>query len=446
MLDQCKYKSPVDGWCCTEDVYDAQGHCVFHTSFSNTNDCDQAGRFEARLTDSTVEIIRLDGAKFASGLKFDRVYEKSISFANAEFSPDVSFDNAVFNGEITIFESVNFKGHTSFKGVRFNASNKTSFGKTIFTRGAVFDQAKFNSKKSSFSEAHLSGHGLQSFKGIEFYSDEVSFEGATFLGKTLFHGSEPNKAFLGGHVNFKKVKIDIPGQGGEIEFKWANLSKTEFLETDLSKITFLEITWDHRYNRNSILGFGLWRSRLFDEEQWRIAAKEQKGTEEDEKYLFQLSQMYRVLKDYYKNTGENQLVGHFNYGWMEILLHQEANKRKTWFGKKLFPFWLRLYKATSGFGEDYALAIIILLLSIFDAAIFYWYLGVPSLNGELPSSWEQFANSLLYSFQAGTLSRVEFYKVENLPLAVRCLHLIESILVPAQFAFFVIALRNRYRR
>lgn len=156
--------------------------------------------------------------------------------------------------------------------------------------------------------------------------------------------------------------------------------------------------------------------------------------------------MYRALKDYYKKTGENQLVGHFNYGWMEILLFQEANKQKTWLGRKLFPFWLRLYKGTSGFGEDYALAMSVLLVLIFYPAILYWYLGVPVLTRGLPSSWEQFANSLLYSFQAGTLSRVELYKVENIPLVARCFHLIESIIVPAQFAFFVIALRNRYRR
>lgn len=278
MPDQCKYKSPVDGWSCPEEADDIDGNCIFH-SRNNTKDPDTLKeRFEARLTDTTDEFVRFDGAVFVGDIPFkDRTYEKSISFANAEFSPNVSFDNAVFNGEKTIFDDVSFKGHALFKGVQFNASNETSFGKTIFMRGAVFDQAKFHSKKISFSEARLSGHGSQSFKGVEFYSDEISFESATFLAKTSFHGSEPNKVFLGGHVNFKKVKIGIPEQSGEIEFKWANLSKTEFLETDLSKITFLEVTWDHRYNRNSILGFGLWRSRLFDEEQWRVARKNKKA-------------------------------------------------------------------------------------------------------------------------------------------------------------------------
>lgn len=448
MPEKCKYESLIDGWCCPEEAHDKDGYCIFHSR--NIKDPDiLKERFEARLVDTVDEFVRLDGAVFVGDIPFkDRVYEKSISFENAEFSTEVSFDNAVFKGEKTVFDGVHFKGCASFKGVQFQASVETSFTKTNFYKGFIFDHAKFYSKKTSFCEARFDGGAGKSFKEIEFHSDETSFESATFLAKTSFHGTEPNKVFLGGCINFKKVKIGIPGQSGEIEFKWANLSKTEFLETDLSKITFLEVTWDHRYNRNSMFGFGLWRSRLFDEEEWHIARKNQKAIEVDEKYLFQLSQMYRALKDYYKKTGENQLVGHFNYGWMEVLLHQEANKQKTWIGRKVFPFWLKLYKVTSGFGEDYALAIILLLLSIFYCGVFYWYWGVPSANCEslLISKWEQFANSLLYSFQAATLSRVEFYKLENLPLAARCIHLVESIFVPAQFAFFIIALRNRYRR
>ena len=78
------------------------------------------------------------------------------------------------------------------------------------------------------------------------------------------------------------------------------------------------------------------------------------------------------------------------------------------------------------------------------ATIGYWCLGVP-VEGCFGSRLERAFDALLYSFQAGTLGRVDFYE-RPLSLGARFLHVFESVLIPVQFGFFVFALRNRFRR
>ncbi|MBI5586884.1 MAG: hypothetical protein HY889_00785 [Deltaproteobacteria bacterium] len=284
----------------------------------------------------------------------------------------------------------------------------------------------------------------------------INFEKTTFgfTCKTVFRGTEPGQVFLEGTVNFKNVLISEYGEEyekrkGILVFEWVNLGQTEFLNTDISKIKFRDATWDNQYD---LFMFGGWRSRLHDEKKWRNERAKQKGQEVDNKYLTQLSLLYRELKKHYLESGEIHLVGHFHYGVMNVLLRQKENEQLKQFSglrqkiKKFFScFWLNLYKYSSGFGEDYALAGTWVLALLIVFGVIYFVCGVPKENSN-PSALVQLANSLFYSFQAGTLSRVAFYKEMNIGLSARFFHLLESILVPAQFAFFVIALRNRFRR
>jgi len=128
-------------------------------------------------------------------------------------------------------------------------------------------------------------------------------------------------------------------------------------------------------------------------------------------------------------------VGHFHYGLMEVQRHQ---KRKKWLA------WEAVYRYSSGYGEDYGWAGLVLvgLLVIFAGC--YWALGVPSAAQGEPW-WKRWLHALLYSFQGGTLGRVDFYGKPP-GLVARYLHLAESVLVPVQFGFFLFALRNRFRR
>jgi len=456
-MQGCQYRK--DDWQCPESVCVWGGnHCIFHTNSTHKDAGILAKRLDWRLSEANKEEdpVRFDGAIFPQADIYRRIYNRSVSFADAKFE-SVDFEGAEFSGEITSFKGVQIGGSASFKETKFSSKKiifksaqlksanfeKANFSPTIpieeidFSlcqfQNSCFDKARFNSNIISFVRATFMDR--VSFKDTEFRSKEISFESARFVpfmagarpGEFIFRGKEPDGLFLEGSVNFKKVSI---ADKVAFTFEWVNLSQTEFLETDISRIKFMDVEWYKQYDFLKI--FGAWRSKLYDEQIWR---KSRKNAVVDYHYLTQFSRLYRTLKDYYLKTGEIQLYGHFHYGYMEVLLRQEK--------QKIQKVWRYLYKLTSGYGEDFALAGAILLVLIFSFAGIYAILEIPT---KYPSCLAQFFNSLLYSFQEGTLSRLAFYQEADMGLCAKFLYLAESILVPAKFEFFIMALRNRFRR
>ena len=345
--------------------------------------------------------------------------QNSIGFVNAKFdAPLVNFQSTTFDAMEIIFDKASF------------LSNRTSFENTVFG-----------------TPRNINGH--VSFNESTFESTkEVSFESANFISKTYFNAEDRGHLFVKGVVKFKNIK------DAAIQFKWVNLGKTEFLNTDISRFEFIDVTWDHdvEFAIFNIIQSGKWRSRLYEERLWREKRKKDK-INADKHYLTQLSILYRALKDYYRKEGLNSLVGGFHYGLMEVTLHQEKEmalkKAKSWFGRYIkqvvsYSKWQQIYRAISRYSEDPNVALAILALLILDFGFLFWWVGVPSEALDAPM-YQRILHSMLFSIQAGTLSRIDFYKGE-FSLLVRCFYVVESILIPVQFAFLVMALRNRFRR
>lgn len=274
------------------------------------------------------------------------------------------------------------------------------------------------------------------FNQAQFHGQETSFGGADFHNLAIFRGGKPKQVFLGGIVDFGGIGVD---EKGKLVFDWVNLSQVGFLHADLSQVKFLDVEWDHRYGKKiGPFHWGHWRSCIYDEAVWREERRNpQKKDEADTKYLSHLGRLYRALKAYYRETGEHHLVGHFHYGLMEVQWHQRRKWRK-------WVSWEAAYRYSSGYGEDYGWAGLVLVGLLFGFAGAYWWLSVPSEMQGAPW-WKQGLHASLYSLQAGTLGRVGFYQ-EKIRLAARVLHIAEVILVPVQFGFFLFALRNRFRR
>ncbi len=171
-----------------------------------------------------------------------------------------------------------------------------------------------------------------------------------------------------------------------------------------------------------------------------------RGIKANTQYLSYLGRLYRALKAYYRDAGEHHLVGHFHYGLMEMQWYQKELESVPWPKRKLKKWlsWEALYRCSSGYGEDYAWAGLVLLALLFFFTGCFWALGLPlEINNE--PWWKQAMHALLYSLQVGTIGRVEFY-TKAPTLGTRWLQVAESILVPVQFGFFLFALRNRFRR
>lgn len=436
MAKQCGYSSPFDQWRCPAEATTEDGLCIFHDP-SPTKDIQTLKvRLRELLAVEKEDPLRFDGSIFPDGVSFNGVvFERSISFREAQFHGQATFFLGTrFHGPRTCFDQAQFRSRwTFFERAQFYGE-VTSFDRAQFYGEATLRRTQFRSKRTSFVEA-------------EFHGQRTSFEGAQFHGQTIFRGDKPAQVFFGGTTDFKEISV---GKEGELVFDWVDLSRTQFLHADISRVKFLDVRWNHPLDEKADhYQWGGWRSRIYDEALWREARRPPNNTlREDIEYLPHLGRLYRALKAYYRETGENRLVGHFQYGLMEVQWYQKeaewAIKGGPWLKRKWKKWvsWEAAYRYSSGYGEDYAWAGLVLVGFLVLFAGCYWLLGVPETWGEW---WERGLRALLYSFQAGIPSRVRFYQ-EPTVLAARYLHVVESILVPVQFGFFLFAMRNRFRR
>lgn len=495
MKKRCQYSSPIDEWLCPEEAITDTGWCIFHDPDLHKDMSLLKARFEMRLGGKTVDQLRFDGAIFSDAVSFDRAFNQSISFYDAQFHGNkIKFDGAEFHGQKTCFRKSKFycneasfvRGKfysqaTVFMQAEFHGQN-TTFSEAEFHGGQIaFIAAIFKSQKTSFLLSEFSSDETLFFQ-TEFRSQEVSFSNAIFTrGQTIFKSAVPKQVFLEGISDFSRISV---GKDGRLIFDSVDLARTQFLNADLSKVDFLDVTWDTDQDWKIIcIPWGRWRYRCYDEALWR---KERKNPQNiwiaDIKYLYQLARFYRSLKAYYKKTGEHYLVGHFHYGLMEVQRYLKPVsdieikvpdrkfgedsytdldrkptknvKKITWWLKhkckttvmrmKKYICWEGLYWFSSGYGEDYAWAAIVVFTLLLVFAGVYWLLGVPQEVNSVPLL-KQWGHSLLYSFQAGTLGRISFYDIPK-SLIARYLHLFESILIPVQFGFFALCLHNRFRR
>jgi len=230
----------------------------------------------------------------------------------------------------------------------------------------------------------------------------------------------------------------------KVQFHKIDLSKFRFLETDVGNVHFTDVSW------NTENGKG--RNRVFDE-----VSLEPYFSQFD--YAL-IAQLYRRLRANYEENLRYSEAGDFYIGEMEMTRKAERNIFRK------FP--LLFYKAISNYGESYYLPLgwlVIFLVVIFP--LFFMITGLHSINSagnNLPpyvidykwdfSSIESFmpsmqklkdyGTSFLYTMSVFSLVREKKYTTIN--NYGHGLFVAESILTPVFMAFFLLALRRRFKR
>ena len=403
-MDLCQYVSPYQGWECTETrLPGSDPQCIFHSPDLLKPVGPLLQRIKERQQEEQ-DFLRFDGSIFPEG----------IGFQGDQFPKGVCFYGAVFHSSKMQFDGANFGG------------NSTSFERALFLgKEALFVMATFGSKHTNFRFSEF--RGSVNFGLAEFYSEETDFTRVRFSREALFRGLTSERIFPQGVVDFSWVSCD---EKGKVVFDRADLSKAKFLDADLLGVEFIDVAWAKEG----------WRFRVYDEEVWfkKHCDPKRKG-QADALDLPKLAHLYRTLKRYYKEVGDQRLVGHFNYGLMEAEWNQRELdvERESEFRSKFKKWlsWEALYRTFSGYGEDYALAGRWVLWFFILFSVIYWKLGIPAVSNN--SQWtRQGMHSLLYSLQIGSLSRVNFYLNQSPCLLARYLQLVESVLIPVQFGFF----------
>ncbi|MCJ7498312.1 MAG: hypothetical protein MUO78_09320 [candidate division Zixibacteria bacterium] len=196
------------------------------------------------------------------------------------------------------------------------------------------------------------------------------------------------------------------------------MSKSRFLETDLRKVEFVDVDWYKKKGRN----------KIFDE----IMAVP---------YDYPLvSQVYRRLRANYEENLNYAEAGDFHIGEMEMRRKGEKNI----FNKGII--WL--YKLISNYGESYRRPLVWIALLLLVFPLLYMLVGIvppTQINGsqsfeKLKDYWSSFT----YSLSVFSLVRERpYHTINNLG---HILTILESIFSPVLIAFFLLALRRRFKR
>jgi hypothetical protein len=222
------------------------------------------------------------------------------------FAETADFTEAIFLQKVDFSEAL-FAGKANFSSVQFNA--ETDFFGTQFKKEADFHFVEF--KGTTF----FAGGPRKRTKGLH-----LRIEGR--------EGYPPSewllKIFSGVEVNFTDVIITPLDT---LIFRDADLTKCQFLGTDLRKAEITAATWPEVGNR---------RLGVYDE----IASLEKDGKRE----WHHIERLYRELKQNYEDRRNYERVRDFHYGEKEARRKQAKRLSGLW-------LWLNLYKWLAGYGE-----------------------------------------------------------------------------------------------
>lgn len=413
-----KYK-----WCKELDtVYtDEEGkeYCVFHApkgkkgvvNIEEFNDLIFTRMLEAR---NSKVICDLSGTIFSQPINFeqfcDKNYLSAINLSQTIFCDRANFRGIIIKGDVN-FEGVTFTGNAYFLLTRF--IDNAYFG------GAVFNgTANFSSKSDIW---------------------KLKFSGDPSLEMVVRKGAAQLKTFTRmADFMMTKFREDTSFKGcsskGIIRFEEVDLARVSFLETNLREFNFVRCTWPQKFGRNV----------LYDE----IRPTSKNWTKSFEK----VEELYRQLKQKYKEERNEPEVSNWHYGEKEMF------RKKRWFRRRN-PFSLsNLYWASSGYGENPILAGIILLLLfilITTGMNFFGLIpfgneksvfGFTEINGFSGSfDWGKFKLLVFNTIQYTLFFKTPFFKPETINGYI-IQAIFTRLLIPIQATLFAFALRNKFRR
>jgi hypothetical protein len=422
----------------------AQGYCILHAPWDGKD----LSAFQAAIDEIIKEAQEESQVCHFSFCYFPpsydcqnlkRAFKFSCNFTGAQFAGDANFWGAEFS-EDTYFWEAKFFREAYFLEAKFSKKKKARFGKAEFFGNTYFSEAEF-SGEAYFWEAKFYGNAY--FGGTKFFG-EIDFNTAEFRQRADFYKVETAKNAT---VNFQGVKLLKPQQ---VFFHHVDLSRWSFLDTDLRRIDFDDVTWGTIPSYISALRSRRWvrrwerlhlsrrfllrlvhlrlkltpsRTALFDE-----IRKEVEATKE---YLAKVERLYRHLKQNYESQRDYGRAGDFYYGEMEM-------KRRQLNPLGQIPFWI--YRILSGYGESYPRALFWLIVMWLLFAVLFTVVGYTDEWGNHADLWR----SLIYSAQSMTLFHelnITFHSAWG-----KAIKLVASVLGVIQIALFGLALQRRFKR
>ena len=409
----------------------------------------------------------LCGVVFPGGMVFDNVDFGNgyANFRNTTFGAgSVSFDGARFNsGSVQFIGAVFVSGSVSFRDVKFGDCH-VNFNEVQFCEGNVcFDGSTFGDGSVIFSSAKFGGGGL-SFREVKFGIGDVRFDRVTFCDDDVHF----NKADFGeGNVSFSQSKL---GKGafhfneakfnGELTFAGA----TEFLyPVDFSVSKQPEKDWTHvnfsnmvfrdnvTFENRSFLKSADFSGCTFHKAPNFHGCELHEGTSfEGAAFLdkdYTSISYYRRLKVQMDKTMDKEWMGRF-------FSHEQLCRRNQPGVSKVVSCLSWLYWFTSNYGQSVKRPLAgIVALAV--AMVFYLSaLGFSTWSDETISTNQPVRLAISYTLEQtvkpfsvwrSRTGYLELYSAWSI-LGIQFVSIIYSLLQVALLAFFLLAVRWRFRR
>ena len=385
-------------------------------------------------------------AKFGHGASFFRSrFGNNMDFRGSEFGHYAGFESATI-GQDADFSRATFEGLINFRGITGREFSTVDFG-TVEIEAIGSEE---NRRISAAITKDLTGRMERTGP------PEFVFERTTFKGPALFH-----------YVDLSRSR-----------FQQVDLSKVSFLHAKIAETRFISCKWGKGFEHPWLPSFLSWpwetrrffkrRGLIFDECLWRARRYYQllRAYNPETRLLdvvknhdgapYQLNKLQvpadiqpsdievlaLQLKESLERTKDPITAGDFHFAAMEMKRYKAMDD-----GRKGRAAALWLYKMLSGYGERPLRALVWLLITIGIAAIIF---GASGLDFG-PALFEAIKCSLPFKFDTVTagqtidLGKLISYETPG-SIFRHWLGLIETFVGTALFAFFLLALRRRFKR
>lgn len=382
----------------------------------------------------------------------DCVFEKQVKFQHCQLTaPDFS-GNRFKDG--VAFPMANFSGTCDFKLCHFHGD--IDFQSIIPDNDAAFDfRNSLVAGKFKFGAGE--GQDTISLKRLDFSSTEIN-EGTSLM----FMGISPAESDF--QVIALREKINV-------SFVDSSLISTLFLNTNIEKLNFINVTWPRYGTRYGLI------SEAFLKEKISEFSRGSHVADTDRELLLsrveENSENYRQLVRNHEIKRNFSMAEDFHVGEMEMQRQKGQIRGLKYSGvMRKLTSWndFSIYKILSRYGTSYTrslavLSVIILLMSF----LFLWTgltkancgtsqhsvnsscrIGfsfiVPAGGGTIaPAEWlKEYSSALLFTLGVATLQKDTLYKTDT--YWGELLRIFTILLVPGQAALTLLAVRRRFRR
>ena len=305
--------------------------------------------------------------------------------------------------------------------------------KATFTQDAYFIGATFtqDAKDANIFEARDAY-----FSGATFTQD-ADFSGATFTQAVDFRLATFTET-----VNFRRVHFADPARVRFVELNKGAPSGLRLLlrDTQIEGAQFIDVNWQRQ------------RGRLMLEDE-TLARDSGEGHE-------QTAAIYRQLVNTFEGARAYDLAEEAAVGAMEMRRLNPENfpfgrsmRGRNWYRNSLLRglgerfSLVNLYRGVSEYGTNYARAgrVLLLLLILFAAA---YALPQSGFTGSAVVGWRSAIEvGVVHSLEIATFQRPRPRKHESVrPFVGFALETAQILLIPAQTAMFLFAVRRRFRK